>query len=67
MTTVVRALRARVTFAVVLAVYALTTFVLAGGLTRLVPEHATAVLVGWVVAAWLGGVVLRRRYLGTRQ
>jgi hypothetical protein len=64
LTSTVRGLRARVTFIIVLAVFALTTVVLAGGLTALLPEHALAVLVGWGLAAWAGGVWLRRRYLG---
>lgn len=56
-------LRSRVAFVVVLAAFALGTFVLAGGLTRLLPGQSTAILVGWILAAWLGGTAIKRRYL----
>lgn len=64
MTSVIHGLRVRLTFAVALAVFALGTFVIAGGLTQLAPDWSVAILVGWVLAAWIGGVVLRRRFFG---
>jgi len=51
-------------FVAVIAVYGIGTFVAAGGLAALLPEHVTAILVGWILAAFIGGQLIRRRYLG---
>jgi hypothetical protein len=46
-----------------IAVYGLGTFLAAGALTALFPDHGSAILVGWLIAAVVGAQLLRRRYL----
>lgn len=44
-----------------LALFAIATFVAAGGLVALFPSHGTAILVGWILALFVGTRLLRSR------
>lgn len=45
----------------VLAVYGLVTFVIAGGLVHLFPDQALAIAIGWVLAAYVVAQLLKRQ------